>query len=133
VDYNSTSRSLWKREKPKKLMNQSVWALSGIGNHKAFVDTIYGLGASYVKSISFRDHHRYSEKDIESICSRVMPDEYLVTTEKDWIRLMQYSKYFSAFKKMFYLEIEFVIPDREQENLLQKQVNSCLQLDNFSR
>ena len=93
--------------------HEEVWALSAIGNHRAFEKTLLELGASKVESITYRDHHDYSERDVEAILKRVSPYQFLITTEKDWIRLKKYKDEFAHLKNFYYLKIEFEIMSNE--------------------
>ncbi len=104
------------KQKTKKLdllKNESVWALSAIGNHRAFEATLHSLGVADVESISYRDHHEYDIRDIENILKRVEPYDFLITTEKDWIRLRKFRDHFSVLKNFFYVKIEFTILHNE--------------------
>lgn len=101
-----------KRESLDFLNNKEVWALAGIGSHRSFEKTLENLGA-VVHSISFRDHHAYSKKDIENILRRVHPKDIVITTEKDWIRLQQYHKELSQLKNFYFLKIEFALIENE--------------------
>jgi tetraacyldisaccharide 4'-kinase len=108
------SKKMKKSEKKlTTIKNESVWALSGIGNHGAFEKTLHKLGTTSVKNITFRDHHNYSEKDIASILKRVQEYDFVITTEKDYIKLRKFEKQFSKLKNFYYLKIEFKIIDHE--------------------
>lgn len=102
-----------KKEKLDFLRNKEVWALAGIGSHRSFEKTLENLGVVAVHSISFRDHHDYSEKDIANILKRVSERDILITTEKDWIRLQKYQQQFSHLKNFYFLKIEFSILNDE--------------------
>ncbi len=117
-----------KREKLSLIKNQDVWALSGIGNHKAFEETVKKLGVRTVKNISYRDHHRYTQKDIDSIMKRVRFDEYLLTTEKDWIRLAYFKESLAEYNRLYYLAIELA-PARADEAGLISSLCRKLQIE----
>lgn len=106
-----------KKEPLDFLKNKKVWALAGIGSHRSFEKTLENLGA-LVHSISFRDHHVYSKKDIENILRRVQEKDIVVTTEKDWVRLQKYHKELSKLKNFYFLKIDFSL--LENEILLQE-------------
>ena len=66
-----------------------VILISSIGDPAYFEDTIKGLSADIAEHIIFPDHHDYRAKDIDkikAICGERKFD-YLVTTEKDAIKL----------------------------------------------
>lgn len=111
---------------------KKIWAFSGIGSHRSFENTLFALGAAEVQSISFRDHHSYSEKDVENILRRVDPDEILITTEKDWVKLREYSEQFKSLKNFYYLKIGFHIEKNEillREGLKAKILAGKVQLE----
>ena len=117
ADYSTGERPDWRFERLAMLKNQEVWALSGIGNHRAFEETLRRLGASEVKGISFRDHHRYNEKDIDSILKRVSRQDIVVTTEKDWIRLRYFREKLQVLKKFYFMPIELTFVPGELDQI----------------
>ncbi len=113
VVYSSAAIGSWKKEKLDYLKGKEVWALSAIGNARAFENTLRELGATHVEGISFRDHHDYSEKDVLNILRRIDPNDVVVTTEKDWVKLQKYAEKLKKIKKFFFLKIEFTIVENE--------------------
>lgn len=95
------------------LKHETVWALSAIANSRAFEEMLRRVGAETVEQISFRDHHDFSERDIDMIISRVKPYDLLVTTEKDYVRLRKHIERLRIFKQFYYLKIEFEILENE--------------------
>jgi tetraacyldisaccharide 4'-kinase len=115
VVYNFASVPGWKKEKLSILKNKNIWAVSGIGNHRAFEKTLAGLGATEISSISYRDHYRYTLKDILSILKRVSKDDYIVTTEKDWIRMQYFREQLSELSHFYFLAIQFTFVEHESQ------------------
>jgi len=68
---------------------KSVAALSGIGNHEYFSYLLKKCGMLVLKEFVFPDHHFYTEKDLTFIREKVKEVEYVVTTEKDMVKLNQ--------------------------------------------
>ena len=70
------------------LKGKTVFAFSGIAANQKFQDTIGVLGGRLVGTLSFADHHKYSQKDIQTICrqSNQARADTLATTEKDFAR-----------------------------------------------
>ena len=70
------------------LKGKTVFAFSGIAANQEFQDTIGALGGRLVGALSFADHHKYTEKDIQTICrqSNQARADILATTEKDFAR-----------------------------------------------
>lgn len=102
-----------KKEKLEILQNKEVWALAGIGSHRSFEKSLQNLGVSSVNTISFRDHHDYSEKDINNILIRLNKKDFVITTEKDWIRLKKYHQKLAILKNFYFLKIEFSLLQNE--------------------
>ncbi len=86
------SSTLWSVDHHTKrdlleIKGQRVVALSALGNPLGFERLLEKLGA-VVFPKRFRDHHRYSQNDRDSIqaeCAKV--GGVIVTTEKDWVKL----------------------------------------------
>ena len=73
-----------------ELAAQRVLAFSGIGNPGRFAETVAGTGAELAGWVTFQDHHRYTEEDIQGLLEtfRTSRAEMMVTTEKDAVRMM---------------------------------------------
>lgn len=95
------------------LKHETVWALSAIANSRAFEEMLRRAGAENVEQISFRDHHDFSERDIDMILSRVRPYDLVVTTEKDYVRLRKHMPRLDKLKQFYYLKIEFEVLENE--------------------
>ena len=72
----------------KALRKKRFIAFAGIGRPKRFFETVANTGADLVRTLSFADHHSYSEADL----SRMQQEAWtngaeLITTHKDWVRL----------------------------------------------
>jgi tetraacyldisaccharide 4'-kinase len=70
------------RVPPESLRNRAVVAFAGIAKPERFFAALESIGVRPAKCVRFRDHHRYSESDIEDLGG-----EMLITTEKDAVRL----------------------------------------------
>jgi tetraacyldisaccharide 4'-kinase len=67
-----------------------VAAFCGIGNPRAFRQTLQGLGATVGEFRTFPDHHAYSAADLESLrgwAGRLPPGGLVVTTQKDLVKI----------------------------------------------
>ncbi|HPF03129.1 MAG TPA: tetraacyldisaccharide 4'-kinase [Bacteroidales bacterium] len=84
---------------------------------KKFVDSVF---------LSFGDHHTFTEKDIRKISDAFLslktPMKYVITTEKDAVRLKEFANIaepFLSFSWYIPVEIEFLNDDREEfDNLI---------------
>jgi tetraacyldisaccharide 4'-kinase len=95
-----------------ELKGQRVCAFCGIANPKSFEQTLQVAGAKILSFNIFPDHHCYSEKEMDSLrdgfikCSA----DYLLTTEKDAMRLKNYVEF---LKIIFILRIKMQIKPSE--------------------
>jgi tetraacyldisaccharide 4'-kinase len=71
--------------------------------------------------VKFADHHNYTENDFEVIGSAFQnlksPVKYLITTEKDAVRLREFTNIAIELKSAFYyipIEVDFLNNDREE-------------------
>jgi tetraacyldisaccharide 4'-kinase len=66
-----------------------IVAFAGIGRPEKFFESLRALGAELVAVERFDDHHAYSAAEIARLKSKARgADARLVTTEKDYVRLM---------------------------------------------
>jgi tetraacyldisaccharide 4'-kinase len=86
------------------LKGKAIVAFAGIAKPERFFATLESLGIHPSKCVRFRDHHRYSRREIEKL-----DGEILLTTEKDAVRLAGMG--LTAF---LYLRISAKIPDFER-------------------
>ena len=90
----------------------------------AFEEMLRRAGAERVEQISFRDHHDFSDRDVQMILSRVRPYDLIVTTEKDYVRLRKHLDKLKVFRQFYYLKIEFEL--MENEILLKEGLKALL-------
>jgi tetraacyldisaccharide 4'-kinase len=73
----------------QELRGKNVFAFCGIGNPRAFLDTLEGLGCTLAGSRSFNDHHNYTDRCLAQVhqqaCERKA--DLLLTTQKDWTKI----------------------------------------------
>jgi tetraacyldisaccharide 4'-kinase len=70
----------------KTIAGRKVVSFCGLGDPKAFEDTVERLGAEVAQRWRYPDHYPYSQDDLASI-ARVAGDLPMVTTFKDFTRL----------------------------------------------
>jgi tetraacyldisaccharide 4'-kinase len=93
---------------------KNVCAFAGIASPEAFKKTIESLGWAVTSFIDFPDHYRYDEEDVSYIQRRYIESssDIIVTTEKDGIRLTDFSDF---LKDVFFLRVEMeMFPSREE-------------------
>ena len=96
--------------------------VTGIANPRLYKKHLRGI-STRITDMIFPDHHAFSEKDItrisESFEAMEGPDRFIFTTEKDAMRLRNFSNIAASIKnRMFYFPvgIEFLNEDNENFN-----------------
>ena len=109
-------RSTWDQNELKMDAVDSLLLVTGIANPKPLL----GYLASKDKKINhlkFPDHHSFTEKNIQNIISTFESikeeNKFIVTTEKDSMRLQSYDK-LSQYP-IYYLDIEIEIIENKNE------------------
>jgi tetraacyldisaccharide 4'-kinase len=74
---------------PHILEGRNVMAFAGIAYTEDFFEMITGLGAHMVGFKGYPDHYLYDSSDVEELASwsRRSEVDFLLTTEKDWVRI----------------------------------------------
>lgn len=105
-------------EKPLlELKEKSVLIFSALANPASFKNTIQSLGANIFEEITFPDHHWFATRDLFDIKEKQGAVDYVVTTEKDFVRF----SYMDDLPEIYYLKIDVNIDDdfyKEIENIL---------------
>jgi len=65
-----------------QLKNHAITAFAGIAKPDRFFNSLEHLGIGLKAKVKFRDHHHYTQRDIDAL-----PGEVRITTEKDAVRL----------------------------------------------
>ena len=116
-------------EKPRLNLSQSegcgIILITGIANPASLKEYIQ-KSAGEVIHLSFPDHYNFKEKDIRTIVSAYeelkSPVKYLLTTEKDAVRLREFTNIAEPIKLSFYyipVEIYFLNNDKDEfDNLI---------------
>jgi tetraacyldisaccharide 4'-kinase len=79
----------------------------GLGNPRSFYRTLDALGARYVDSVEFDDHHRYRANELKRMAEqfRRKGATVLVTTEKDVVNLCDGADELLAPLPLYWLKI----------------------------
>lgn len=113
--------------------------VTGIANPRPLKDYLEKTAAS-ITHLSFPDHHKFREKDIARICSVFdelsTPSKYLFTTEKDAVRLREFSNIAEAIKSSFYfvpVGVHFLNDDKDEfDNLILRYVRENIRNNRIS-
>jgi tetraacyldisaccharide 4'-kinase len=82
-----------------QLRGQRVLAFAGIGDPTRFFNTLRASGIDVAGQRAFADHHPYAPAEIESLIAEAGRDGLtLVTTEKDLVRLPDWSQQIVPFR-----------------------------------
>ena len=96
----------------EKFKNKEILAFAGIGNPSNFFDLLKENNLNLTQTLSFPDHHNYSEKDFNKINEN--KSLKIVTTEKDYYRMTEKQQAMCECVKVN-LEIE---NEKEFKNLI---------------
>ncbi len=82
-------RSLQHSVRAGEVSTKSAFLFSGIGNPGYFEQIVRKYGLNVKGAIRFRDHHKYTKRDMERIVRNAKKSgaEIVLTTEKDLVRL----------------------------------------------
>lgn len=94
------------------LQGKKVVAFAGIARPATFEETLQRLGARVLYFKAFKDHHPFRSQDMKWLfsMSHKLGAQYLVTTEKDWVRLDEEAK---GRGELGYLTIRFALHSGE--------------------
>ncbi len=102
-------------EKPDSIENKKVFIVSAIGDSSGFNQTVKNLGCDIVGEKVFPDHFKYSQSDWKNTESLSAQVDYIITTEKDWVKI----EHFSFTKPVIVVGIKIKIqPGKKLERLL---------------
>lgn len=93
---------------------QESLVISGIANPTSFLSILNDVGVNTQNRIIFRDHKNYTLKEVQRIRREFYQtnSHSVVTTEKDAVKLLQFSKEFDDID-IFYLKISLSMDDEE--------------------
>lgn len=99
----------------EELNDYQVLLVTGIANATPLLNFLQGK-VKYLKHISFKDHHAFTEKDVENIDTKfqaIMGKKLILTTEKDYMRLKLYNH---LAEDLFFIPIETTIENANEFN-----------------
>lgn len=94
-----------------ELKNFEVLLITGIANPTPLVNYLKSLEVEF-QHLKYADHHHFSEneiRDIKKIFNEMQPSKIILTTEKDYVRLV------NSIKNLSYLPIETSFLNNESE------------------
>jgi tetraacyldisaccharide 4'-kinase len=108
---------------------RGIVLVTGIANPVPFKEHLAGLFRE-IDHLSFPDHHKFSEKDINKIEAALLnlasPEKLIITTEKDAIRLREFTNIAEPFRSSAYyipIGVKFLNEDKDEfDNLILEYV-----------
>jgi tetraacyldisaccharide 4''-kinase len=93
-----------------QFVGKKIIAVSGIGSPKTFESLLADTGMIVVKHFVFPDHYWFSDEDIQMIVKarKALNVDFIVTTEKDFMRLRERFMEFLATEPVIVAEIQQV-------------------------
>jgi tetraacyldisaccharide 4'-kinase len=93
---------------PEKIASSRIAAFCGVGNPESFFALLRRGGYQVVHTQSFRDHHRYTQTDIERVVRESVSHgaEILLTTAKDEVKLRSLKFHLPSYSADIAIEIE---------------------------
>ena len=90
-----------------KKQNVRLLAVSGIANSNSFDTSLIDQKINVVKHLRYKDHHNYSQKDMNKICQYINKLECagIITTSKDYYKLKKINQ---KNIKIYRLDIDFI-------------------------
>lgn len=76
----------------ESLTGRKAVAVAGVADPEAFFASLNPLGLTLVKTIPYPDHHDYTRADLELIKKAAASAEFVITTEKDGVKLERFAK-----------------------------------------
>jgi tetraacyldisaccharide 4'-kinase len=108
-----------------QFVGKKIIAVSGIGNPKTFESLLADTGMIVVKHFVFSDHYWFSDEDIQTIIKarKALSVDFIVTTEKDFMRLRERFVEFLETEPVIVAEIQQVfVAGKDRLDVLIKHV-----------
>ena len=101
--YNRVGKTL----ELSKIKGKKVFIFSALANPEQFEETIKKFNPKKIESISFKDHHLYTDKDYQLIRnkSKEFGADLIISTEKDYVKFKEQLE----MDKLYTLAIEFKV------------------------
>ncbi|HIA94100.1 MAG TPA: hypothetical protein EYO16_02370 [Candidatus Marinimicrobia bacterium] len=114
-----SSISFLSPETPENIKGKKVFLVSAIGDVAGFKQTIEKMGCKIVGGKDFPDHFNYSQSDWKNVEALSTDADYIITTEKDWVKI----ETFSFSKPVILVEVKVDIQPAEK---LDELLECCL-------
>ncbi len=120
-------RADFSEQKPvSKIKEKKVYAFCGIAKPDSFKNILSLAGAEILSFDIFPDHHRYNESELEKIREGFIGcrADYLMTTEKDAVRIGNYPDFLKILS-VLRVEMEIIPHARLFEEFIINRIKLC--------
>lgn len=109
-----------------ELKDKKIYAFCGIANPVSFEKTLLAAGARILSLDIFPDHHRFTERELEKLKSGFMnyKADYLLTTEKDVMRLQEQPEFLKAVS-FVRIDMEMTDPDDKFKKFILQKLSAA--------
>jgi tetraacyldisaccharide 4'-kinase len=104
---------------PGELTGLKAICVAGLASPISFYNQVKSYGVEVIETVSFPDHHPYTQKDIAHLLAKAeQVDALVIVTEKDMVKLRRITDH----PRLVYLEIqlEFLSGEQETREILSK-------------
>ncbi len=127
IEYNKLLKSSTNSVELNDVKSRPLKVISGIAKPEIFKAYLQEYLGDFDFEI-FPDHYQFTSKDIDGfkMFLTTNPDSYILTTEKDYSRLLDFDISPEFWSRFYYLEIKisFIGGDTEFKNYLTSQLDS---------
>jgi tetraacyldisaccharide 4'-kinase len=104
---------------PDYLADKKFFAFAGIGSPDVFQKTLASLGGNLIGFISFPDHYRYADRDMDAIQKKFVQSgaDIMITTQKDHIKLTDFPE-FEKNLHVLIIDMDITPSETHIENLI---------------
>jgi tetraacyldisaccharide 4'-kinase len=121
INYESAAASV-----QGEYLGNKIILVTGIAFAQKFKEYLTENDFTIIKHFDFADHHRFTIKEIEEIEEMAIKENaHILSTEKDWVRLISMPELSESFqKKLFYIPImvQFLDDEKSFQQILEDSI-----------
>ncbi|MDI6742467.1 MAG: tetraacyldisaccharide 4'-kinase [Smithella sp.] len=109
-----------------ELKDKNICAFCGIANPGSFEKTLLAAGARILSFDIFPDHHHFKKPELEKLKAGFMRQnaDYLLTTEKDVMRLQKQTEFFKTVS-FVRIDLEMTDPDDKFKKFILQKLSTA--------
>lgn len=93
--------------------NTDAVLFAGIANPESFFGKVKSYNCNIVNAYSFKDHYKYTQRDIDFLIQNKSKEIIFITTEKDFVKIREFKDFLEYFRVLF-MKIELNLKDEER-------------------